>query len=376
MLWKISLIATIFIFPFAGKWLARRKALQGWLSPVIICYALGIVLGNFEPFPLNRKLARTVSEASILFAIPLLLYSTNLPHWMRYANKTLLSFALCAISGFIASGAMGYLFQHKIENVWKVSGMVAGLYTGGTPNMQGIAFALGADESIIILANAADVFTGGLYLIFLTSVAARFFRFFLPKFEPGSTHESLQRDLATNLFSTADSFKGILLTIGIIALALGLSWLLFGNLNQTIFILLMLTTLSVSASFIPTVRNWQGTFETGEYFLLAFCIAIGSLANFKEIISEGQYIIGYLACVLLTTVALHVLLARLFNIDRDTMMLTSTAGLYGPAFIGQIASVIGNRELVFSGISMGLLGYAIGNYWGIMLAYLLKFFIT
>ncbi|MDX1940104.1 MAG: DUF819 family protein [Saprospiraceae bacterium] len=373
MIWNIILVIIIFVFPFFGKWLARRKVLQNWLSPVVICYAIGIALGNFEPFPIDRELARTISEAAILFAIPLLLYSTNLVKWMRYANKTLISFTLCAISGFISAGMMTFLFQGKIPDVWKLSGMVAGLYTGGTPNMQAIGFALNTPEETIILMNAADIFTGGIYLIFLTSVAHRFFGIFLSDFHSGSTHESMTKEFFANQFSWYDSFKGITLTLGIIGFSLGLTWLIFGNLNQTIFILLMLTTLSVSASFVPNIRNWQGTYETGEYFLLAFCVAIGALANFRDIISEGQYIVAFLGCVLIGTVILHTLFARIFKIDRDTMMITSTAGIYGPAFIGQIATAIGNRELVFSGMAMGLLGYAIGNYWGIGLAYLLKF---
>jgi len=372
MIWNILQIAIIVIFPFVSKWLARQRGFRGWLTPVVLCYALGILLGNVGFFPVNRELSRTASEASILFAIPLLLYATNLPQWLRYANKTLLSFALCALSGLISVTVMMYFFQNQFSNAWKVSGMVAGLYTGGTPNMQGVAFALGATEETIILVNAADIATGAALLIFLTSVAHRFFGLFLPKFEQGSTHASLQKDMTIAAMSLRDSLKGILLTIGIIGVSVGLALLIFGNLDQTIFIMLMLTSLSVGASFVPQIRNWQGTFETGELFLLAFCVAIGSLANFSEIISTGQYYIAYVGCVLLSVVALHALFARLFKIDRDTMMLTATAALYGPAFVGQIATVIKNKELVFSGISMGLLGYAIGNYWGVSIAYLIK----
>jgi len=66
------------------------------------------------------------------------------------------------------------------------------------------------------------------------------------------------------------------------------------------------------------------------------------------------------------------LLAALFRIDRDTFLFTSVAALYGPPFIGQMASITNNRQLIFSGIAMGLLGYAIGNYLGIGWAYLLQ----
>jgi len=57
-------------------------------------------------------------------------------------------------------------------------------------------------------------------------------------------------------------------------------------------------------------------------------------------------------------------------------MITSTAALYGPAFIGQIASVINNRQLVFSGMATSLVGLAMGNYIGVGVANLLRYFFS
>ena len=58
------------------------------------------------------------------------------------------------------------------------------------------------------------------------------------------------------------------------------------------------------------------------------------------------------------------------------VMITSTAAIYGPVFVGQIASAIGNKKLIFTGIALGLLGFAVGNYLGIGLAYILKTILT
>ena len=164
----------------------------------------------------------------------------------------------------------------------------------------------------------------------------------------------------------------ILLTLAIIGLTLGICRLAFGSLENVAFIMLLLTTLSIAASFVPRVRRWENTFETGEYFLLMFCVALGMLADFSEILSQGPDVITFSIFAFLGTVLLHLLGAALFRIDRDTVLFTSVAALYGPAFIGQIASITGNRHLIFSGIAVGLLGYAIGNYLGIGLAYVLR----
>ena len=73
-----------------------------------------------------------------------------------------------------------------------------------------------------------------------------------------------------------------------------------------------------------------------------------------------------------TSIILHFILASIFRIDRDTVIITSTAAIYGPAFIGPVANAIKNKEVIVTGITMGLLGYAIGNYIGIGIGMLLR----
>ena len=80
----------------------------------------------------------------------------------------------------------------------------------------------------------------------------------------------------------------------------------------------------------------------------------------------------YSAVALSSSVLIHLLLARIFRVDRDTFMITSTAAIYGPAFIGPIASTLNNRSLILPGITLALLGFAIGNYLGISLARLME----
>lgn len=65
-------------------------------------------------------------------------------------------------------------------------------------------------------------------------------------------------------------------------------------------------------------------------------------------------------------------MASLFRIDADTVLITSTAAIFGPAFVGQVAVALRNKEVVLSGIITGLVGYAVGNYLGIFIAYLVS----
>lgn len=364
----------IILSPLLWIKLVGRFKIEQWLSPVVLSYATGIIVANFGLISIDEKLSSTISELTVLLAIPLLLYSTDIRGWVKHARSTILSFSICVICGTIASIMMALLFKTSIDQNWIVSGMLVGVYTGGTPNMNAIGIALDAPQEIFILLNAADIVCGGVYLIFLTSVAHRLFSKFLPLFKKEKIDLGLESesDSPYQGITAKGVFQSISLTILIIGASVGLCQLIFGKLENVAFIILLLTTFSVVVSLFPSVRRIKGTFEIGEYLLLMFCVAIGMLADFSKLLAEGGAIVGFTALVLTTTVILHLLLSKLFKIDADTVMITSTAALYGPVFIGQIASAIRNRSLVFSGMATGLIGFAIGNYLGIAVAYFVR----
>lgn len=258
--------------------------------------------------------------------------------------------------------------------------------------MNAIGLMLDVKSETLVLMNAADIFCGGIYLVFLTSVAHPIFSKILPAFkgdkmiedaegmgeettssvDQGRPDQNRESSANKKILHWPDTLILIGITIGIIGLTMGLCYVIFGALDQLAFILLSLTTLSIIASLNPRVRKLRGAYGMGEYLLLMFCIAIGMEADFSTILNEGGQVILFTGGVLSLTVLFHLLLSRWFKIDVDTMMITSTAALYGPVFVGQIASTIKNRTLIVSGMATGLVGYAIGNYLGLIVAEVLE----
>ncbi|MEM0993679.1 MAG: DUF819 family protein [Bacteroidota bacterium] len=372
--YTILQILLIVLFPALSIWLVQRLRIGSWLSPVVLCYGIGITMANVGNFPIQTDISTQFSEVTILFAIPLLLYATDIPAWLKYARTTLLSFALCVLAAIIASVGMALVYQSYFEQTPRYAGMMLGLFTGGAPNMQAVGMMLEAKSEDFVLLNAADIFIGGCYLLFLTSVAHRFFGRFLPNFQAEQYHST--EEIAERKPSLVSYLSAFVLTILVVAAAVGLTLLLTGALNSVVLIILLLTTFAIGLSFVPKIRQLGGSFQLGEYFLLMFCVAIGLLADFTSIWEKGGMVILYMASVWLSIAFLHTLGAYFFRIDRDTLMVTATACIYGPVFVGQVASAIGNRTLVFSGIATGLVGYALGNYLGLGLAYLLEWYFT
>jgi len=380
MFFPVFQVLIILLAPLFLMRLTKSLGWERWLSPVVLSYLVGILIGNLHLFPLNAQISTFFSAASVLLAIPLLLYPTDLLGWFKYAKSTLLSFALLVFSALICSMLVALFFKDQIEHGWVMAGMLVGMATGGTPNLNAIAIAENAPEDVIIYLNAADIIVGGIFLIFLTSVAHRIYGTFLPDFQhdiPGAGSEQDDKPIPPKLLFKKPSLLKDLslsyaLTVLIIGLAVGLTQVLTGELKSISLIILLLTLFSVIASLSPKIRRIRGTYESGEYLLLMFCIAIGMLADLRSLATDGTGTLIFTALFFSSTICLHLFLSWLFKIDRDTTMITSTAGLYGPPFIGQIASVIKNKTLIFSGMATGLVGYAIGNFLGIGIADILK----
>jgi len=369
------LVFFMLVFPLFLIWSEKRIKFIQWISPIIICYGIGVILANLPFLELNKEVVKTLSEVTVPLAIPLLLFSTRIIPWLKGAKKAVLSFFLCVMSVAISTTFAVLLFEDQFSDVWKMAGMVMGVYTGGTPNMSAVGLSLGVEEETFILLNAADLVWGALYLLFLMTMAKPTLGWLLPKYESTNSREEVEGATTFNTLSNNQKAINIMLflglALGILGLSIGLSILLHDS-TQAITIILTVTTFGIGLSFFKKVNEFPGSYELGEYFLLVFCLALGSLADLSELISSVSQTLYFMGFVITGSVFLHYLMAYFFKIDRDTVIITSVAALYGPAFVGPIAKVLDNKAIILTGMTTGLVGYAVGNYLGIGFALLLK----
>jgi uncharacterized membrane protein len=355
---------------------ARHLKPAAWVGPVVLCYAAGILLGNLPGLTLEPRVSLSVSEAAVPLAIALLLFATDMPRWMRLARTTLLSFVLACVASMVSTGVVGLAFADRSDEWWKMAGMLAGVYTGGTANMNAVGMALQVREETLVLLNTADIVVGAAYFLFLVTVAQRLVLGFLPRFpNPTAWHEGQDTGSGEAPFFTRAQMRGMALALLLAVVVCGVSAVgtqgVLGRLDVTV-VLLLITSLSLAASFLPAVRQLPGSSALGDYTLLVFCVAVGSLADAGQLREEGLFVFFFCFCAQLLAVVLHLGLAALFRIDADTVLITSTATIFGPAFIGPVARALRNRELLVSGMTTGLMGFALGTYLGLAVSWLLR----
>ncbi len=374
---------TLLLGPAGVLALCRRFPLLRRLGPVVLAYAAGVALGNLPGLSLSAPLSLRLSELAVVLAIPLFLFGVDVKRWLGVAGPTLLSFGACVASVLVAAAVGAHLFAGTLEGTPALAGMLVGVYTGGTPNMAAIGEALAVPAETFVLMNGADLLLGAAYLFFLLSVGRRLLGAFLPAGTADGGRGGAPEDTGAREPRGGDggetaatppprAYLGALLLAALVAAVAFALGSLVAERGRTAATLLILTTLALALSFVPRVRRLAAAESAGTYLLLLFCVAMGSLADAETLLGGSGRILAFVAFVLFGSILLHLLAARVLSLDRDTVIVTSTAAIFGPAFVPAVVAALGNRQALLSGISMGLLGYAIGNYLGIGLWWVLS----
>ncbi|MBL7664021.1 MAG: DUF819 family protein [Bacteriovoracaceae bacterium] len=367
-------ILALFLIPFGIIYLTPKIKLFEWLGPVGVCYAVGLLLANLPWFHFDSKIGMQVSEFCVPMAICLLLFATDLKSWLKESKATIISFGLMIVAVSVGSISVSYFFSDKLPEISKLAAMMVGVYIGGTVNLSAIGLALGVSEKSFFLLNATDVFIGGFYFLFLISFGARWMAGLLKPYpnpedfvveEKTETKGELRKQL------TKEAPALILLGLGGLVISYFLTQLIFGALTVGWFLMFTTTYALILAGF-PWLRKFTMSYEVGHYFLLVFCLSMGSMAKASELVDGSEVYFIYVLLVLTASALIHMLLCASFKIDGHTAVITSVAGIYGPAFIPPVAAKLRNKKMLIAGITTGLVGYAVGNYCGFFVVYLME----
>ncbi|MBQ5691708.1 MAG: DUF819 family protein, partial [Alistipes sp.] len=136
--------------------------------------------------------------------------------------------------------------------------------------------------------------------------------------------------------------------------------------------ILMLTTIGIGLSFYKPIQKFDKSYDLGMYLIYIFSLAIASMADLSNLqIMENLHMIAFLAFAIFVSLFIHAIICRLFKVNADSMVISSVAFINSPPFVPMIANAMKNRAALVTGITAGLMGYAVGNYLGILMAKLL-----
>ena len=382
---QVALVTAGYIlFPFIIIILFSRYKWAKVAGTVILAYAVGIIpalfgLTHFEDGSLGLNIQKNIMNIAVPIAIPLMLFNCNFKLWTKSLPKTAaaLGGGLAAVLIAVVSGF--FIFRNAgISNIADVAAMMTGIYTGGTMNFNALGAALHVESTTIATVLAFEMIVTFPLIMFIVGGGYRLFRKLLPFKDEASVVDSDEADsLEHGVEQYGDllrgrvflrSLVGLAISIGFLAIGAGLSLLITGKLNELV-IILTITTLAIIASFSPKIRAIPKTFELGMFFILLFSVVVASQFDLQSLDSGSLGIGAFVLFIIVVATLLHLLFCRLFKVSGDLFCVALVALLCSPPFVPPVVGAMGNKKVLISGIVIGLIGYAIGTYLGVALAY-------
>ncbi|MEP5566254.1 MAG: DUF819 family protein [Halioglobus sp.] len=385
---SLIFFTVFFLLTPAGiLWLTHH---QGWakkIGVIVLCYTAGLLVGNMDLIPSSAAgVQQSITDASIALALPLLLFTLDIRQWRHVAGKAMLSMLLATTSVVAIATSLFFVFKSEgVETASHFAAMSVGVYTGGTPNLAAIKTGLDIPHSDYIVFHSLDTFVGATYLLLMLTVGIPFFRRILPAFS-GPLQESVDdphhfdSDDYTPFLKAKNMpeiTKSMLLAMLVVVIALALSELaafIFSASVSSAVTIVSLTTIGILLSLISWVRAMHLSYKLGMYLIYVFCFVVASMASLEQLASVDITVAIFLFGTVAGSLLLHGIFCRIARIDSDTFMVTSVAAVCSPPFVPMMARALGNPATILSGMTTGIIGYALGNYLGISLALLLQRF--
>ena len=388
-----------FTFPCLIIYLCRKSSIMNKIGEILLLYIVGILLSNLVVFPFGlgdslKGIQDALTSVTILLAFPMILFGCDFKNWKL--KKAIIALCIGLISVVVVDVIGFYIFNDNQTGFEKIAGLLVGVYTGGTPNLASLKIALDVNAETYIFVHTFDMIISFFYLVFLMSVGIKVFRFFLShkvtKSQSCQDSSEQSRDVTpvasknNDVTPEASAYSGIFtkkhftktlgalgLAILIIGVGMGISLLISGKVDNMLVLILTMTTLSIAASFLPFVRKMEKSYDAGMYLVLIFSLVVASMVDITAIdYRAGANIIAYIAFVIFGSLILSIMLSKIFKVDSDTMVITSVALINSPLFVPMIAESMKNKKVIITGITVGVIGYAVGNYLGIIVTQLLR----
>lgn len=397
----ISVLALIFYTtksqrPFWKKFYTYVPALLlCYFIPALLNWPLGIISNE------NSKLYPFVSRYLLPASLLLFCISLDLKAIARLGPKALIVF-LAGTVGVIVGGPLAFLIMVKFfpgflpappSELWAGLATIGGSWIGGGANQTAVKEIFKVSDSLFGTVVVVDIAVASIWMAILlygAGIHHRINRWLRAdysqidalriKMEAFSASVERKPDLPLLMILMGITFAGVglshWLTDGIIPfMNERQEWLdryKLGAINSAFFwIVVLSTTIGIALSF-TRARKLEGVGAStwASVFLYLLVATIGMQMNLGEVAQNlGLITIGVFWMIFHVTVIL--LVARLVRAPFFYVAVGSMANIGGAASAPVIAAAFG-PGLAPVGVLLAVLGYAVGTYGGLIVAYLMQ----
>jgi uncharacterized membrane protein len=380
----VGLAAILLAVPAMLFWLNENTPMKAVFSrvPVLIfAYFIPTILSNLGVIPQSSPVYKWVMAFILPASLLLLTLSVDIKGVLRLGPKALILF-VTGTAGIVLGGPIAlFLYGPWLPaDIWTGMAALSGSWIGGGVNFIAIGKSVGATESMLGMMVFVDVMVGYTWTGILMYLATRSEAFDRRIGADTSAIDALKERVAAfqersqRVTSTSDFMV-------LLAIALGGAWIA-EQLSQILppvgdFIgafswkVILITTAGIALSF-TRFRDFEGAgaSKLGTVFLYMLIGTIGAGADVGKIVEYPMLIAMAVTWMLIHAILLFTV-AWLLKAPLFFVAVGSQANVGGVASAPVVASVF-HPALASVGVLLGVLGYVMGTYAGLLSAWILR----
>ena len=347
-------VLLILLLTALGWWLSRSTAWGRQLGMTMVVLLIGLLVTHITGWQPSKAAAGWVSGPLTSLAIAQLLLAVDLRRVWPDARRLLTPFAASVLLTLVAVLLGGLIFGPWLGAERSVlAGGVTATFTGGSLNFVSVARTLQPPESLLLVATAADHVVFAIWFAVSLWLGQRGSR---PQPEtPAPTAVAVTHQGAAAYGLDLLWGLGVLLSSQLVGLVL-----------PAIPSILVLTTVALIAAQLPWGPSRRGCYDEGLLLIQPFFTVIGLSSPVGGLLGEGWPVLVYAAGIVALQAAAVLLLRRWRRWPLGETLGASQAAIGGPSTALALATSLKRGELALPAVAIGLLGYLVGTYLGLI----------
>ena len=382
-------ILTVLLAVLAGLFLLARHRwgarVFGVVPLLVFCYFVPALLSNLGVIPTESELYVFIRRVLLPASLVLLVLSTDLPAVLSLGRDAVLMFLTgtvsIALGGPLAFLALGWMFEPQaLEQAWRGLAALCGSWIGGGANFVAVGESVGASAAtmslmVVVDVGVANVWTATLLLFAgrerVMDAAIRADRNRID--DVRARVEQYQAEVARPA-NLPDMLAILAIGLGTTGVATWVAQYLpeVGTIiNGFTWIVCLVTAAGVALSFSRLRRlEGAGASTVGSVFLYLLVATIGASAEFSHL-TENVPLLAVGALWMALHAASMLAMRRALRAPVFFLAVGSQANVGGAASAPVVAAAF-HPALATVGVLLAVLGYVLGTYVGILVAFVLR----
>ncbi len=380
LLWAVIIAGTTL-----SIWMEQTYRWAAKLSGPVLALVMAMVLSNVGVMPNDAPSYHFVNDYLVPLAIPLLLMRANLFRIARETGWMFFAFHISSLGTIVGAALATILLREHIDSIAQVAGIMTASYTGGSVNFFAVRESFHLSENLANPLLVADNFImAGMFIVMLSIAGSRWFLRHYPAPHSAASKSADAAATAAKHWSPKpigllDIATSLTIALAVVAIAHQLHGYIDRRFHESLtasilgneYVLITFFSMLVATCFHRWLDRVSGAEEMGSFMLYIFLFTVGLPADLLAVVMNVPVLFLFCLIMAVTNLVVTLVLGKFLGIDLEELLLCVNATLGGAPSAAAMAIAKGWSELVLPAVLVGIWGYVIGTFLGVMTGQLL-----